>query len=102
MLRGEAARLREMLLPVRRFDAVGAHVLARGGRVHEAAVAEVDADVGILLALEGEENEVAATQAPPADRARDLALPVRVVRKQGPGLAIAEHDQAAAIEARRG
>src|SRR5258706_12968707 len=57
---GDPAGFGEVLLPVRRVEAVAAHAFAGRGRMDEAAVAEVDADVRALLALEVEENEVAA------------------------------------------
>ena len=61
-------RFGEVLLPVRRVEPVGAHRLARGGRVHEPAVAEVDADVRLLLAFLVEEQQVAAPQVRAAQR----------------------------------
>src|SRR3954470_4061253 len=90
-----------MLFPVWSVEAVGAHVLARGGRVHEAAVAEVDADVRVLLAFLVEEHEVAALQARAADVARAVALLVRAARQRDAGLPVAEEDEPAAIETGR-
>src|SRR6478752_8772738 len=59
----DTARFRKMLLPVRRIELVAAHALAGRRCVDESAIAEIDADVRALLALEVEEDEVAAPQA---------------------------------------
>src|SRR5690349_9712658 len=66
-LETETPRLRDVLPPVGRVEPVAAHGLAAGGRVHERAVALVDADVVALLAFLVEEDQVAAAQV----RARD-------------------------------
>src|SRR3954470_17749414 len=88
-----------MLFPVRGIDAVIAHALAGRGRVDEAAVAEVDADMRVLLAFEVEEDEVAAPQAREPHRARDLALRVGAARQIHADLPIAVLHEAAAVEA---
>src|SRR6478752_881130 len=90
-----------MLFPEGGVQPVRAHVLARGRRVHEPAVAEIDADVRVLLTLEVEEDEVAAPHASAVDGAGGLALAIRAVRKLDARLAIAKVDEAAAVEAGR-
>src|SRR4051812_35467963 len=98
----EAPRLREVLLPVRRVDAVTTHVLSRRGRVDELAVPQVDADVRVLLAFLVEEQQVAAAQLRHAYRPGSRSLLVGVVGNLRARLAIAVLDQAAAIESGRG
>src|SRR5258706_16450594 len=87
-----------MLLPVRRIEAVAAHVLARRGRMHESSVAEVDADMRALLSFLVEEHEIAAAQLGTPHRARGLALPLGVVGNRDARLPEAELHETAAIE----
>src|SRR2546421_1024115 len=95
----DSTDFREMLLPVRRVDRIAAHALARGGRVHELAASDVDADVAVLLSFLVEEQQIARLQARGADLARRPALLLGAARQADARLAEAELDQAAAIEA---
>src|SRR5262249_8412798 len=98
----EAARLGDVLVPVRRVEPVAPHPLARGGCVHELAVADVDADVRVFLAFLVEENEIAAAQLRHLDAMGGRALVVRAARKLATRLRVAPLHQAAAVEAGRG
>src|SRR5512138_474961 len=85
----EAPRLGDVLAPVGRVDPVAAHPLARGRRVHELAVADVHADVRVLLAFLVEEDEVAAAQLGDLDPMGGCALVVGAARELAPGLRVA-------------
>src|SRR5579859_343533 len=95
----DTACLREVPLPVWRVQPVVAHVLAGRRRVDEAAIAQVDADVRVLLPLEVEEEEIAAPHARQPDRARDLALRIGAARESHAHLPIAVLHEPAAVEA---
>src|ERR1700730_16635643 len=97
-LNGQASHLGEMLLPVGRVEAVGAYFLARGRGVDEPAAAQINADVGVLLAFLVEEDQVAAAQGGEAHGAGSAALLLGVVRDGDAGLPVAELHEAAAIE----
>src|SRR5947207_10936051 len=97
----DSTDFREMLLPVRRVDRIAAHALARGGRVHELAASDVDADVAVFLALLVEEQQIAGLQARGADLARRPALLLGAARQADARLAGPELHQAAAVEAAR-
>src|SRR5690349_24133120 len=81
VLERETPRLRDVPAPVGRVQPVAAHRLAGGGRVHERAVAHVDADVRVLLAFEVEEHQVAAAQLRALDHLRAEALLLGIARQ---------------------
>src|SRR5258708_25184859 len=98
-LSGDPPGFGEVLLPVWRVELVAAHVLTGGRRMDEAAVAEVDADVRVLLAFQVEKEEVAAPQAREPQRPRYLALRFGAVGQVDAHLPVAVLDEPAAVEA---
>src|SRR5688572_26783429 len=102
VLESETPRLRNVPPPVGRVQAVAAHGLAGGGRVHEPAVAQVNPHMVVLLAFLVEEDQVAAAQLARRDDLGAEALLLGVARQPHARLPVAVLHQAAAIEARGG
>src|SRR5712664_3379716 len=88
-----------MLAPVREVYLVGAYLAACGGRMHESAVPEVDADVGGFLSFLVEEHQIAFGKIIHIELDTGITQRIRVARKRDPDLAEAVMNQAAAIEA---
>src|SRR5215471_5302892 len=101
-MRSDAPRFDEMRAPVVGFQSVRAHSTTGRWGVHEAAMADVDADVRGLLAFLIEEYEVASAQFARRHRTSLQSLRLRVARKRDANLGIAVLHQPAAIEAGRG
>src|SRR2546421_11360238 len=96
----ESARAAEAGAPVRVVDTLDAHALTAPRRVHEVAVAEIDADVRERSVARVVEHEVAGLQLGALYRAAQMALRGRAARQlDAPGALIDMGHEAAAIEA---
>ena len=77
----QAARAVETLFPVAFLHVGNFHLAAAAGRVHEALVADIDADMGIGAPARVEEYEVAGLQIGLVDFRADLAHGLRIARQ---------------------